>query len=215
MSLPASYGKPLREVVPDDVMLPRIFVAFRSPAFGTDEYYVASVCSAVLGLKKGSRLQRALVREQQVAAEATAFTYDLAKGSDLLVVDVTARPETTLEQLEQAVHAEIDRLMHDGVLAEEVSRAVALIETELVAALQSAGDRADRLSMFATYFGDPTLVNTQTERYQAVTAERVSAFARERLGRDNRASLIYVPKDPANAPSNAPPQDDIAMAEVP
>ena len=56
-------------------------------------------------MKNGSRLYRALVRDQQVAADAQAFTYDLAKGSDLLVVDVTARPEYRLEQLEEAVHA--------------------------------------------------------------------------------------------------------------
>jgi zinc protease len=211
MTLPPTYGKPLREIVPDDVMLPRIFVAFRSPVFGTDGYYAASVTSAILGLKKGSRLHRGLVREQQVAAEATAFTYDLAKGSDLLVVDVTARPEVSIEALEEAVHAELDRLYTEGVTTEEVARAVALIETDLIAALQSAGDRADRLSMFATYFGDPEIVNTQAERYRAVTAERVNAFVRERLSRDNRGSLIYVPKELAEAP----PQDDLAMAEVP
>ncbi|MDB4890569.1 MAG: peptidase domain protein [Gemmatimonadetes bacterium] len=211
MTLSPSYGRPLREVVPDDVMLPRIFVAFRSPVFGSDGYYAASVTSAILGLKKGSRLHRALVREQQVAAEATAFTYDLAKGSDLLVVDVTARPDVSTDALEDAVHLEIDRLHNDGVTDEEVARAVALIETDLIAALQSAGDRADRLSMFATYFEDAGLVNAQADRYRAVTAGRVNAFVRERLSRDNRASLIYVPKEPAEVP----PQNDLAMAEAP
>jgi predicted Zn-dependent peptidase len=211
MTLSPTYGRPLREVVPDDVMLPRIFVAFRSPVFGSDGYYAASVTSAILGLKKGSRLHRALVREQQVAAEATAFTYDLAKGSDLLVVDVTARPDVSTEALEDAVHAELDRLHSDGVTDEEVARAVALIETDLIAALQSAGDRADRLSMFATYFEDAGLVNTQAERYRAVTAGQVNAFVRERLSRDNRASLIYVPKESVEVP----PQDDLAMAEAP
>jgi zinc protease len=211
MTLPATFGGAMREVVQDDVMLPRVFVAFRSPVFGTDEYYAASVCSAILGLKKGSRLHRALVREQQVAAEATAFTYDLAKGSDLLVIDVTARPEISVEQLEQTVGVEIDRLFLDGVTTDEVARAVTLMETALVEALQSAGDRADRLSMFATYFNNPELVNLQAERYRAVTAEQVNAFARTRLVPENRASLVYVPREPADAT----PQDELAMAEVP
>lgn len=211
MSLPPTFGHPLREVVPDDVMLPRLFLAFRSPVFGSDEYYTASVCSAILGLKKGSRLHRSLVREQQVAAEATAFTYDLAKGADLLVIDVTARPETTLEALEAAVNTEVDTLVRDGVTAEEVARGVALIETELIAALQSAGDRADRLSLFATYFKDPELVNAQSARYRAVTAERVNAFVRARLGADNRASLVYVPREPAEVVVEA----GVAMAETP
>ena len=34
-------------------------------------------------------------------------------------------------------------------------RAIALIETDMVTAMQSASERADRLSMFATYFGRP------------------------------------------------------------
>jgi predicted Zn-dependent peptidase len=194
MSLPATLGGPLREVVPDDVVLSRLFLAFRSPVFGSAEYYAASICGAILGLKKGSRLHRRLVREQQIAAEAQSFTYDLTKGSDLLVLDVTARPETTPEQLERAVNDEVDHLRAEGVSAEEVARAVTLIETELIVSLQSAGDRADKLSLFATYFGDPSLVNQQLAKYEAVTADAVNAFARERLGRDNRAALVYVPK---------------------
>jgi zinc protease len=215
MTLPPRFSEPLREVVPDDVMLPRLFIGFRSPPFGTDAYYAASVASAILGLRKGSRLYRALVREQQVAAEAQAFTYDLAKGSDLLVVDVTARPETSVEALEAAVHAELDQIVSGGVDDGEVSRVVTLIETELVAALQSASERADRLSMFATYFGDPALVNVQAARYRAVTVDRVNALVRERLVRENRATLLYVPREQAGAADEAPTQTDVAMAEAP
>jgi predicted Zn-dependent peptidase len=195
MSLPPTLGGPLREVVPDDVVLPRLFLALRTPVFGSDAYYAASVCGAILGLKKGSRLYRRLVRERQIASEAQSFTYDLTKGSDLLVLDVTGRPETTPEQLELAVQEEVDRLHAEGVTEEEVARAVSLIETELLVSLQSAGDRADKLSLFATYFGDPSLVNVQATRHRAVTTEQVNAFARERLGPDNRASLLYVPRE--------------------
>jgi zinc protease len=194
MTLPPTFGAPRREVVEDEVMLPRLFLAFRSPAFGTDAYYPASVAGAILGMRKGSRLHRALVRERQVASEVGAYTYDLAKGSDLLVVDVTARPETSAGTLEREVAAEIDRLCTEGVTAVEVERAVALIETDFITAMQSASERADQLSKFATYCGDPALVNEQVDRYGAVTEAQVNAFVRERLGEENRASLLYVPK---------------------
>jgi hypothetical protein len=49
--------------------------------------------------------------------------------------------------------------------------------------------------MFATYFGDPNLLNEQVERYHRVTATEVTAFAAQRLGRDNRASLLYIPRE--------------------
>ena len=60
--------------------------------------------------------------------------------------------------------------------------------------MQSAGDRADRLSLFATYFENPELVNEQVQRYEAVTAADVNDFVQERLGEENRASLLFVPR---------------------
>ena len=195
MELPPTFGATKREVVEDDVMLPRLFLAVRSPVFGSEEYYAASVCGAVLGLRNGSRLHRALVRDRQIASDATAFTFDLPKGSDLLVVDVTARPGIDVEVLEREVAAEIDTLHVDGVDPTEVERAVALIETDFISSMQTAGDRADKLSLFATYFGDPRLLNEQVDRYRSVTAQQVDAFARTRLGRDNRASLLYLPHE--------------------
>ena len=195
MSLPPVFGDRLREVVYDDVSLPRLFMAFRSPVFGSDGYYAASVAGAVLGMRKGSRLQRALVRERQIAADAGAFTFDLAKGADLLVADVTARPEIPVAQLEEEVEREVDLMHREGVSKAELERAIALIETDLVASLQSAGERADRLSMFATYFGQPDLINDQLGRYRAVTVDDVNEFASSQLGENNRASLLYLPRE--------------------
>jgi len=192
--MPKVFGSWKREVVPDNVMLPRLFLAFLSPVFGTEEFYSANVCAAILGLRNGSRLYKSLVRERQVAAETQAFTYDLTKGSDVLVVDVTGLPTVTGEQLEHEVAREIDLLHANGVTPDEVARAMTLIQTDYIATLQSAGERADRLSMFATYFGDPGLINAQVERYGAVTVDAVNAFVRERLGENNRASLLYVPR---------------------
>jgi len=195
MNLPPVFGGWLREVVQDDVSLPRLFMAFRSPIFGSEEYYAASVASAILGMRKGSRLHRSLVRERQIAADAGAFTFDLAKGTDLMVVDVTARPEVSVAQLEEEVDREIELVYREGVAESEVKRAIALIETDLVVSLQSAGERADRLSMFATYFNQPGLINEQADRYLSVTTERVNDLISGRLGEDNRASLLYVPKE--------------------
>ena len=197
MTLPSTFGTWLRDTVEDDVMVPRLFLASRSPVFGSDAYYAASICTVVLGLRRGSRLQRALVREQEVASAVSVSTWDLAKGADLFVVDVTARPGVSAGELEAATVAEIDRLIAGGVGDDEVERALAMLETDTVLALQSAGDRADKLSMYATLLGDAGRVNEELTRYRRVTAAEVTAFARERLRPDNRASLVYLPKPEA------------------
>ncbi len=192
MDLPPRFGDWRREVVEDSVAAPRLFLAFRVPPFGGEGWHAASLLGALLGDREGSRLPRALVREQAIASHAAAFTFDLPKGADLLVCDVTARPGVAPDALERAVVAEIDRLLRDGITSAERERALAIHETEWVASLQSAGTRADKLSQFATYFGDAMLVNAELERYRAVSVDDLMATARERLGPDNRASLLYV-----------------------
>jgi predicted Zn-dependent peptidase len=195
MTVPFTFGAPVREVVEDACALPRVFVASRMPVLGSDAYYAGSVLSAILGLRTGSRFERSLVRAQRVASSASCFTFDLSKGADLFVADVTALPGVAPETLERAVHAELDRVLEGGVTDAEVARAVALTETHFVTSLQSAAERADQLSRFATYFGEAALVNTQPARYRAVTAEAVSDFARSYLPLHNRATLLYVPAE--------------------
>jgi zinc protease len=197
MTLPSTFGRRLHSVVHDAVVLPRIYVAMRSPVFATPEYYRASVCGAVLGQGKGSRMHRALVREQRLATDATAFTFDLSKGCDLLIVDMLGLPGTDPGALEEAVEAELDRIASAGVSDEEVARAAALIETQLLGDLESAEKRADRLSMFATYRGDPHLLNQELANYRQVTSADVSAFAGEYLVAANRAFLVYLPREAA------------------
>ena len=199
MAVPATFGGWLREVVQDDVMVPRLYLALRAPLFGSSDYYAASVAGVVLGTGRGSRLYRRMVRERQVASAVSVFTFDLAKGSDLLIIDVTARPGVSGDAIEVEVGAALDRMQRDGVTEEEVERAVASITTDLVTSLQSAQNRADKLSQFATYFGKPSLVNEQVALFQRVTTADVSQFARDSLGRDNRASLLYVPSASAGA----------------
>jgi zinc protease len=197
MQVPERFGEWRRDVVADEVGVSRVFVAFRSPVFGDLRWPTASLCASILGTGRGSRLHRTLVRERQVASVVSAFTYDLAKGSDLLVMDATARPGVSAEVLEGALVAVVEQLATDPVTAEELERARALEETGFVSAVQTAGERADRLSRYATYLGDAALINEHLPAIERVTLSGVNGFVREWLGPDNRASLVYVPREQA------------------
>lgn len=199
MAVPGQFGEWRREVVPDAVAAPRVFLAFRVPPFGAEGWHAASLLAAVLGDGEGSRLTRALVREQSVATSASAYTFDLSKGADLLICDATARPGVSGEALEAAIVAEVDRVLGEGVRPAELARALAQLETAWLTGLQSAAARADKLSQFATYFGEADLVNGELARYAAVDAAAVSALATRALVVTNRASLVYVPATAGDA----------------
>jgi predicted Zn-dependent peptidase len=80
---------------------------------------------------------------------------------------------------------------------------LALAESHWLLALQSAGQRADKLSQYATYFGDPHLVNEELRRFAQVSLEELNA-ATSLLAEDNRVMLSYVPRAAAPAAPAAP-----------
>lgn len=179
------------ELVEQDISLTRIFVAARIPAFGQNDFYAASVASSILGDGRSALLYRRLVRTG-VAQDVAAFAFPIVVGAAMLVVWATAAPGVSRETLEAELLAACDTLA--TVDDREVERAVALLEAENLRALQRVEDRADRLSMYATLFDDPGMINTEIDRIRAVTADDVRDIARKHLGAENRILLTYVPK---------------------
>jgi predicted Zn-dependent peptidase len=194
MELPATLGAS-REVVVDDVSACRLFAAFRVPPFGTQEGVVATICAALLGSRRGSLLHQRLVRDRRVATEVNSFTFDLPVAADLLVIDVTAHPAIPGESIETAVADELRALRERGTDADSTARAVAVAENEFVVALESCEGRADALSKFASYFGEPRLALQYVERLRSVTSEQVTAFVRQYVRSEEQVSLLYIPRD--------------------
>src|SRR6188768_2768799 len=56
MTVDAAIGHEVRETVPDQVPLPRVYLAHRTPPFGTDEFDALDVAADVLGAGRASRL---------------------------------------------------------------------------------------------------------------------------------------------------------------
>ncbi|MDQ3408176.1 MAG: insulinase family protein, partial [Chloroflexota bacterium] len=190
---PTRIGREIREVVPDAVPLERVHFGFRMPPFGRPEYDAMEVASQILAGGKGSRLHRRLVRDERIAQDVTAFALPLVGGSTIFAGWVTARPESDAATVEAAYLEELQRMVDEPVTADELARAQALIESSELSALGRVEEVADRLSMFATYFDRPELINEQLGRYLAVDAAAIQRAATEIFRADNRAVITYVP----------------------
>jgi zinc protease len=191
---PFFLGGEVRERVVADVALPRVHAAFRVPPYGTPEFYAADVLSEVLAGGKSARLYRTLVRERRVARAVAAFVFPVVTGAAALVLRASVPEGADPEAVEAELLEEVARIGREGPEPAELERALTGVEARRTLELQKVGERADQLSMFATLFGDPALVNTEIERYRAVTAERVRSVVIDYLRPDNRAVLTYVPR---------------------
>ena len=197
LSLPALIGTEIREVVPDRVPLPRIYVGFRAPVFGDPDLDALEIAAQIMAGGKGSRLYRRLVRDERIAQDVALFAYGFVGGASIAAGWATVRPDVPIERVEVAFHEELERIGHEPVSEDELARAKALIETEELGALQRVDERADRLAMLATLFDDPDLVNRMLARYLAVTADQVRRVSGAVFRPDNRVVLTYVPTEAA------------------
>src|SRR5688572_7730045 len=174
---PVSRTLGSREVVPDDVPLERVHVGYRSPAFGTREFDALEVATPSLAGGGGSRLYRRLVRDEQVAQDVALFALPLVAGSSIAAGWVTARPESDAATVEAILDEELERMTREPVTDDELARAHALVESAEFGALSRMDEVADRLSMYATYFDRPELVNEQLGRYLAVDTEAIRSVS--------------------------------------
>ena len=53
---------------------------------------------------------------------------------------------------------------------------------------------AETLANYEMYFGDANLINTELNRYLKVTKEDIQRVANKYYQKNNRVSLIYLPK---------------------
>ncbi|HEV2148787.1 MAG TPA: pitrilysin family protein [Longimicrobiaceae bacterium] len=192
--VPPRIGEEVRARVEGDVALPRLYLGFRIPPYGTADFYALDVLTSLLATGKSSRLHRALVRESRVAKDVGAFAFPIVTGASLLVVHSTASAGTPVETLEAAVLAELAALHAAPELPGEIERAVTGIEARHVVGIQQVAERANDISMYTMLFDDPGRINTELDRYRAVTADDVRRVAREYLRADNRAVLTYLPR---------------------
>ena len=197
MTVDPRIGRDVRVTVPDQVPLPRIYLAHRVAPFGTGAHDAFDVAADILGTGRASRLYAALVREQRVAQDVSVFVFPIVGGAAMFAIWVTARPGVPVEQLKSSLLAEIQRLASDGPTAGDLERVRNLQASRSASALERISERADRLSMYACLFDEPERINTEVSRYAAVDADRVTAALRSEITAGNRVTLVYVPAESA------------------
>jgi zinc protease len=181
-----------RVVATDRIELPRVYMAWHTPALFAPGDAEADLTGAVLGGGKTSRLYRKLVYELQIAQNVMASQQSLQLGS-IFQIEATARPGVTAEQLEQAIDAELARLAAEGPSAEELERARNGVLTGMLQSLETGMGVANRLNSYQHYLGRTDWLQQDLDRYQKVDAAAVKAFMQGSLRRQSRVVLYAVP----------------------
>jgi zinc protease len=192
----AELTREQRLMFEDRVELPRLYIAWHSPAMFAPDDAEMDLLADLLANGKTSRLYRALVYEARIAVDVSAFQNSRQLGSFFLLV-ATAAPGRSLTDVATVIDQELQQLIRGGPSASEMERAEAQVEAHFMYRLQTVGGfggKSDQLNAYNVFRGDPAYFAADVARYQGATVDSVRAAAGRVLQFDRRVLLSVVPR---------------------
>jgi zinc protease len=186
----------IRLVLEDRVELPRVYMAWHSPAMFAEGDADLDLAADLLANGKTSRLYRTLVYEQRVALDVSAYQSSRELGSFVLLA-ATASPGRSLTDIAAIIDTELQLLADEGPADAEMERAAAQAEAHFMYRLQTVGGfggKSDQLNAYNVFTGTPGFFAADLARYRDATAESVRAAVARYLAFDRRVLLSIVPR---------------------
>jgi zinc protease len=190
----ATLGEESRILLEDRVELPRLYIAWHSPAMFAAGDAEMDLVADLLANGKSSRLYRTLVYEHRIATDVGA-AQNSREMAGWCQISATAAPGHSLTELYEAIELEIDRFLHDGPTEAEIERGLAQAEAHFMSRLQTLGGfggKSDQLNAYAVFLNDPGYLASDLERYRRATPATLVETARLVLG-PGRVVLSLVP----------------------
>jgi predicted Zn-dependent peptidase len=181
----------LRDDVVSDVPSDLITMMFRLPVDGTPELDAAGLALDILAAGQSGRLNRRLVRDEQLAQSVSGGALPLIGGVSFGTLTGIASDGVDLQKVEDALLEEIEKLAEGGVTEEELATVQAQAERDWLEQLATCAGRADEISHHALLFGDPHRINTRIDQVRAVTVEQVQTAAAQWIRASGRAQVTY------------------------
>jgi len=182
---PAQKGE--RRVVVRLDAKPTLTIGYHIPKAPHPDAYALEILSSILSDGRTSRFYKSIYEEQGLTRRAPGSYIGPGNRLDpLFQFYADPKEPHTLEEVEAAIYAEIDRIKVEGVTERELQRVWNQSDAELVRALGSNMGLAFRVGFYAALRGDWRELMRDMDRSKAVTAEDVKRVAETYFTEANR-----------------------------
>lgn len=187
-----------RIVVKAPAELPYLVMAWHAPQLRDAEKdwkpYALEVLAGVLDGNESARLNKALVREQQLAQGVGAGYDSTSRGPSMFVMDGTPATGKTVAELEAGLREQIALLVKNGVSEEELKRVKAQVTAAEVYKRDSVFYQAMQIGQMESIGLGHKAIPVMLKKLQEVTAQQVQDVAREFLQDDNLNVAVLDPQ---------------------
>lgn len=196
-----------RIVVKAPAELPYLIMAWHAPTLRDAEKewkpYALEILAGVLDGNSSARLNKSLVREQQVAMDVGTGYDSVARGPALFVIEGTPREGKTVGDVEQALREQLALLVRDGVSADELQRVKAQVTAGEVYKRDSVFYQAMQIGQLESAGLSYKDIPVMLQKLQAVTAQQVQDVAREIFNDDHLTVATLDPQPLSDKPKHA------------
>ena len=149
--------------------------------------------STLLAVGNSSRLSKRAVDQDQLAVFAGAFPLAMEDDGVLINYGIANMGVNPMD-LEKLYDEEVEKVKNELISEQEFQKLQNQIENQILSSNASTAGIAESLANYHMYFGDTDLINTEIEKYRAVTREDIQRVAKKYLDFENRVVLYYLPK---------------------
>jgi zinc protease len=194
-----------KRTLTDRVQLPRLYLAWVTPAQYRPGDAALDIVSQVLAGGKNSRLYRRLVYDLQIAQDVAAFQASSALASSYQIIVTprlerkegrTVTPQAAVDEVQRIIDEELDRLRAEPPTQREIERALNQAEASFLNGMEAVGGfggKADRLNAYYFATGNPDYFNEDLARYRALAPGDIRAAVVRFLPKDRRVELTVLP----------------------
>jgi predicted Zn-dependent peptidase len=155
------------------------------------DWPVYEVIADVLGQGRTSRLYKSLVKEKQIAIQAMTFPgFPGQKYQTGMIVFAIPVKGKTGADMETAIFGEVDKIVAEGITAEELEAVKQRTRANFIRGLRGNGGMASQLAWYQTYMGNWRELFQEVARIEAVTLKDVKRVAGEVFVESNRTVAI-------------------------
>jgi zinc protease len=152
-------------------------------------YYVSDLITEILGGGGSSRLYQALVKEKQLFSNIECYHFGTLDAG-LLAIEGKLVKGVKMEEAEKAIGVELEKIRNEKVTEAELEKVKNKTESMIAFEDMSVMNRANSLA-FYELLGDASLMNTELDRYNAVTVEDILQEAQKIFREENSSTLYY------------------------
>jgi len=173
---------------------PQLLIGYHKPTLPHFDDYVFDVVDSILSRGRSSRLYESLIKEQQVAVAVETWQgFPGARFDNLFVFSATPRHPHTAQQLEDAIYAQIEKLVQDPPSDKEMQKVRNQLRADFVRDLDSNSGLASKLAYFEAVGAGWRYAVTHREMIEKVTREDVVRVVNQYLTKANRTVATLVP----------------------